>query len=79
MKIKYFIYIALSVFLSSNLYSENKSESLVSMLPENCIMTIEVDDWKVLSKNLAAGPWGEVAEFPVWEKISTVMEDEFFR
>ena len=79
MKIKYLIYIALSVFLSSNLYSENKSESLVSMLPENCIMTIEVDDWKVLSKNLAASPWGEVAEFPVWEKISTVMEDEFFR
>ena len=54
-------------------------ESLVSFLPDDTFLVLEVDNWTELRDDLKNGPWGEIEKFPVWEKISDMIESEMQR
>ena len=54
-------------------------ESLVSFLPDDTFFVLEVDNWTELRDDLKNGPWGEIEKFPVWEKISDMIESELQR
>ena len=52
---------------------------MVSFLPDDTFFVLEVDNWTELRDDLKNGPWGEIEKFPVWEKISDMIESELQR
>ena len=67
----------LCILFSITIFADK--ESLISFLPEDTFMVLEVDNWGELRKDLQAGPWGEIQEFPFWQKISDKIESEMQR
>ena len=67
----------LCILFSITIFADK--ESLISFLPEDTFMVLEVDNWGELRKDLQAGPWGEIQKFPFWQKISDKIESEMQR
>ena len=56
-----------------------EKEHLTSFLPDDTFMVLEVDDWREFRADLKDGPWGDIQEFPVWQKVSDKIESEMWR
>ena len=56
-----------------------EKEHLISFLPDDTFMVLEVDDWREFRADLKDGPWGDIQEFPVWQKVSDKIESEMWR
>ena len=54
-------------------------ESLISFLPEDTFMVVEIDNWGEFKEDLESGPWGKIQEFPIWQKVSDKIESEMWR
>ena len=72
-----FSFTFLSIIFSFTVFADK--ESLVSFLPDDTFLVLEVDNWTELRDDLKDGPWGEIEKFPVWEKISDMIESELQR
>ena len=72
-----FSFTCLSIIFSFTVFADK--ESLVSFLPDDTFFVLEVDNWGELKDDLQDGPWGEIEKFPVWEKISGMIESEMQR
>ena len=72
-----FSFTCLSIIFSFTVFADK--ESLVSFLPDDTFFVLEVDNWGKLKDDLQDGPWGEIEKFPVWEKISGMIESELQR
>ena len=46
-------------------------------LPENSLFAWVVDDWPSFKEDFSVSPWGEVADFSVWTKISELIEEKW--
>ena len=64
----------LSIIFSFTVFADK--DSLVSFLPDDSFLVLEVDNWEELKDDLEDGPWGEIEKFPIWEKISDMIESE---
>ena len=53
-----------------------KGDSLSAILPEDTFLTIELDNLTDIKSDMSEGPWGKVADFPIWQKISKWIDDE---
>ena len=72
-----FSFTYLSIIFSFTVFADK--DSLVSFLPDDTFFVLEVDNWGELKDDLQDGPWGEIEKFPVWEKISGMIESELQR
>ena len=72
-----FSFTCLSIIFSFTVFADK--ESLVSFLPDDTFFVLEVDNWGKLKDDLQDGPWGEIEKFPVWGKISGMIESELQR
>ena len=67
----------LSIIFSFTVFADK--ESLNSFLPEDTFFVLEVDNFGELRDDLKVGPWGEIEKFPIWEKISDMIEKELLK
>ena len=65
---------SLSIIFSFTVFADK--DSLISFLPDDTFLVLEVDNWGELKDDLQDGPWGEIEKFPIWEKISGMIESE---
>ncbi|MGB0355565.1 MAG: hypothetical protein ACPGII_05850, partial [Opitutales bacterium] len=66
-----------SILFSLTIFADK--ESLISFLAQDTFMVVEVDNWGELREDLESGPWGEIQEFPIWQKVSDKIESEMWR
>ena len=66
-----------SILFSLTIFADK--ESLISFFPEDTFMVVEVDNWEELRQDLESGPWHEIQEFPIWQKVSDKIESEMWR
>ena len=72
-----FSILCISVISKFTLFADK--ESLISFLPDDTFMVVEVDNWSEFRADLKDGPWGDIEEFPVWQKVSDKIESEMWR
>lgn len=65
-----------SILLSFSILASENKESLISFLPEDTLLAIEIDKWEGIQDDLVSGPWGKIMDFPIWGKIKDKIEDE---
>ena len=69
-----FSFTCLSIIFSFTVFADK--DSLISFLPDDSFFVLEIDNWGELKNDLQDGPWGEIEKFPIWEKISGMIESE---
>ena len=65
-----------SILLSFSVLASENKESLLSFLPEDTLLAMEIDNWEDIQDDLESGPWGKIMDFPIWGKIKDKIEDE---
>ena len=76
MKIKSLIPIFFMMLHMQQSSALQKGDSLSAILPEDTFLTIELDNLTDIKSDMSEGPWGKVADFPIWQKISKWIDDE---
>ena len=53
-----------------------KEDTLIQFLPEDTLVTMEIDNWQDFQDDLESGPIGKIMDFPIWEKLKDKIENE---
>ncbi len=76
MKTIYLAFNLLFALLVKQTFAKQDSTSFPSILPQDTLISLEVDNWVELKSNMSDGPWGQVSSFPVWKKLSKWIDAE---
>ena len=68
-----------SVLSALSVLVAQKEDSLIKFLPEDTLVAMEIDNWEDIQDDLESGPWGEIMDFPIWEKVKDKIENELGR